>query len=96
MGTVGANHAQVCTMRAEAQARSGRLLQGVSTELSDFFAGASCARCDLDLSFDGYCPNDRCPFADTYQDELTNSWVPPDDDERLYIETVVRPRLRDR
>jgi hypothetical protein len=66
------------------------------TELSDFFAGASCARCDLDLSFDGYCPNDHCPFADTYQDELTGNWLPPDDDERLYIETVVRPRLQDR
>jgi hypothetical protein len=65
------------------------------TERSVFFAGASCARCDLVLSFDGYCPNDRCPFADTYQDELTESWLSPDDDERFYIEIVIKPGLRD-
>jgi hypothetical protein len=32
---------------------------------------------------------------DTYQDELIEDWMPPDDEEKDYIETVIKPRLSD-
>ena len=60
--------------------------------LAEFFAGATCSRCDIDLGPDGLCPNDRCPFADTYQDESDGDWELPDDEERAHIERALKRR----
>jgi hypothetical protein len=51
------------------------------------YEGGECTRCGLALD-EGYCPNDRCPFADTYQDEMIEDWTYPEDDEQAYIETL--------
>jgi hypothetical protein len=65
-------------------------------EITAQFEGAMCSRCDINLTFDGYCPNDRCPFSNTYQDESDGDWELPDKKERHYIETVVKKRPSDR
>jgi hypothetical protein len=64
--------------------------------LGAFYAGAQCSRCDLDLDSEGYCPNDRCPFRNTHQDESNGDWEPPDDEEQNYIERVVKRRRKRR
>jgi hypothetical protein len=48
------------------------------------YEGGNCTRCGLALE-EGLCTNDRCPFADTYQDEMVEDWKYPDDDERAFI-----------
>jgi hypothetical protein len=49
--------------------------------------GGECARCGLALE-EGSCPNERCPFADTFQDELMEGWRPPGPKERAHIERI--------
>jgi predicted amidophosphoribosyltransferase len=62
-------------------------------EITESFRGAMCSRCDIDLTYDGFCPNDRCPFNGCYQDESDGDWKAPNKKERRYIETVVKKRL---
>jgi hypothetical protein len=54
------------------------------------YEGGSCTRCGLSLD-EGYCPNLRCPFSHTYQDEMIEDWTYPDDDERDYIASLRGP-----
>lgn len=68
------------------------LCRACRAELAETFAGAMCARCEIDLTDDGYCPNDRCPFYDTLQDESDGDWGPPDDEERRHIDALARGR----
>ena len=63
------------------------------SQVAEFFEGAMCCRCEIDLTYDGFCPNDRCPFNGTYQDESDEDWKAPNKKERRYIETVIKPRL---
>ena len=77
-------------MRQEACHRRRPPLQGVAA--AEFFDGALCTRCEIDLGGDGLCPNDRCPFNGSYQDESNGDWELPDDEERDYIERVVKRR----
>jgi hypothetical protein len=72
------------------------LFEECHAEVAETFRGASCCRCGLGLTYDGFCPNDRCPFSDTYQDESDGDWGLPDEKERRYIETVVKKRPSDR
>ena len=60
---------------------------------AEFFRGAMCSRCEISLSDEGYCPNDRCPFHTSYQDEgiANDQW--PSEEEWLYIEQL-RERMR--
>jgi hypothetical protein len=51
------------------------------------YEGGECTRCGLALE-EGLCPNDRCPFADSYQDELVEDWTYPEEDERAHIATL--------
>jgi hypothetical protein len=51
------------------------------------YEGGECTRCGLALD-DGLCPNDRCPFSDTYQDEMVEDWFYPEEDERAHIATL--------
>ena len=77
----------------ECDRRRAIVLDGMCREcVARFFAGATCSRCEIGLGSDGLCPNDRCPFADTYQDESDGDWEPPDDEERDHIERVVKRR----
>jgi hypothetical protein len=62
-------------------------------ELTEYFQGAMCSRCDIDLTFDGFCPNDRCPFNERYQDEGPPDVQPVSPKEREYIERVILPRI---
>lgn len=59
----------------------------------NFYDGAICSRCDLDLDDWGYCPNDRCPFFARHQDEGGVDDEPVMPEEKEYIERVVLPGL---
>lgn len=64
--------------------------EAVKRDTEGMFDGALCARCDISLDSEGYCPNEKCPFHSTYQDELTESWKPPGAAERAYIRQIER------
>ena len=51
------------------------------------YEGGNCTRCGLALD-EGYCPNDRCPFSHTYQDEMVEDWAYPGKAEKAYIKTL--------
>jgi hypothetical protein len=55
--------------------------------------GGQCTRCGLSLD-DGYCPNDRCPFAHDYQDELAGIWKYPSRAEEKYINNLILEGMR--
>lgn len=57
---------------------------------AEYYGGASCSRCDLDLDAWGYCPNDRCPFSDAHQDEGGADDEPISDEEQAHIEKILR------
>jgi hypothetical protein len=57
------------------------------------YEGGKCTRCGLTLD-EGYCPNDRCPFSHTYQDEMVEDWTYPEEDERADI-AALRGRAQD-
>lgn len=63
---------------------------------AEFFRGAMCSRCEIGLTDDGFCPNDRCPFHMSYQDEFVPDNEIPSDEERAYIKKVIRPRIAGR
>ncbi len=58
------------------------------TELAESFEGAMCSRCELDLTPDGLCPNDRCAYHHGYQDEVVADGSWPSEEERAYIEQI--------
>ncbi len=47
-----------------------------------------CSRCELDLTPDGLCPNDRCPYHFGYQDEVVTNDSWPSEEEWAYIERI--------
>ncbi|QDV37545.1 hypothetical protein [Tautonia plasticadhaerens] len=59
---------------------------------AEFYRGATCSRCDLDLDDWGYCPNDRCPFFARHQDEGGADDEPVTPEEREHIERFVQRR----
>jgi hypothetical protein len=71
------------------------LCEDCHADVAATFRGAMCCRCDIDLTYDGFCPNDQCPFNVCYQDESDGDWKAPNKKERRYIETVVKKRLAD-
>jgi hypothetical protein len=62
--------------------------------LAEFFAGATCSRCDIDLGPDGLCPNDRCDerIEEMIEEtkllnpgyEPTGGWFPDSKRESIY------------
>jgi hypothetical protein len=60
---------------------------------ADFFRGAMCCRCEIGLTDEGYCPNDRCMFHTRYQDETPPDFEIPSAEERRYIRKVILPRI---
>ena len=70
------------------------VLDGLCKEcLAGFFAGATCSRCQLGLTPDGFCPNDRCPYHHGYQDEVVADDDWPSEEESHCIEKI-RERTR--
>jgi len=56
------------------------------------YEGATCSRCELPLDAkEGTCPNDRCPYHFSGQDEIVTDDGPPSEEELRYIEEI---RLR--
>jgi hypothetical protein len=55
--------------------------------------GGECTRCGLDLD-EGYCPNDRCPFSNCYQDEIRVDWKYPGNAEQKYIKNLIMTGTR--
>jgi hypothetical protein len=59
----------------------------------EYFRGATCCRCEISLTEDGYCPNDRCHFFTRHQDESPPDFDLPDEEEWQYIKEVILPRI---
>ncbi|WP_152054391.1 hypothetical protein [Tautonia marina] len=57
---------------------------------AEYYDGAMCSRCDLDLDDWGYCINDRCPFNDRHQDEGRGRIEPVSTEEQAQIERILR------
>ncbi len=68
---------------------SERICKACSAE---YYDGALCSRCDLDLDSWGYCVNDRCPFYCSYQDEAGSIVEPVSDEEWKYITKIAHRR----